>query len=926
MSVDVWSHLERLGDAEAGEISALASAPLGARRIATAVRNAAGNIKVIVWEVEFDGSIERLGSGEGGTTTRVAIAPLGNKRFVTAARTEAGTLKLTVWDVDEAGQITRRESGETGEIHGEFALLTFSTYRVVTAVRDAKDRLKLISWHVHAAGSVQRLSDALAGEVGQIAIATYDPYPPSNGCLATAVTTKSGNLKIIGWSIDTAGVFKRLGDIEGGPVKDVVASTLSHRRIVTAARNLQNQLDVQTWDFDAQGNVSLHSSGQAGEISSLATTTLNAARVITAVRDAAGNLKLIVWDAIDDVVRLDAASAGTVGLLSIVPLGSDWIVTPVQTATNTLKVIAWREHAVSLLCGQWPPLSPQIDKLTEMPLLERVSSEDDDKELRGAIEPIIDSPPFESFERERTPNSPPMLSIPFEPGIEGKDPMIAVGFKYVIVTQQAELAFFDKKGDQLKDKNGKWVRLSTREFFSTFLAGQRPDGSRNEHCINRHTGFPPHGHTDLPPSVNCDPDAKDANGRPLPPAVREFYDTRVHFDPVSRRFFIFAPARTTKFISTTTNLECFEEGDNCPNTNKADNPFNRRYWAFAVSKTEDPRDGFHQWMSTEAYIADGPEFTVNQGLMVVAKYVKTEYRDIQPIGMKPLVYVFSVEDLLQGRAYPRSHKLFRPDFPSYTKGDVCPVTHYGDTAGRTFFVKGEGIGGINVFSFKNPSDWRNFPSVDHTPATLVVGGENVYVSNPWQAEHPKFRDGKIYFTWVKHVVEPVPNGKNGLYAIWLVRMPLKALSTKPAASVNKADGFLNHLFLNNAADDDPDDKVSYERPTITVNKEGHMVILFCRVGYDTKDTLHPEARYIVYYADDRGLRGSQVLRKGEFTPMWKNPDHPKPRQLTIKTPNDQLDYQTAVVDPSDDRTVWMISEYADKEANGYKTVVGKVTP
>ena len=39
-----------------------------------------------------------------------------------------------------------------------------------------------------------------------------------------------------------------------------------------------------------------------------------------------------------------------------------------------------------------------------------------------------------------------------------------------------------------------------------------------------------------------------------------------------------------------------------------------------------------------------------------------------------------------------------------------------------------------------------------------------------------------------------------------------------------------------------------------------------------------------------------------------------------------LDYQTAVVNPADDRTVRMISEYGDAATKAYKTVVSKVTP
>ena len=45
--MDTWNCLERMGDAETGEIRALAATALGAMRIATAVSDAAGNLKII---------------------------------------------------------------------------------------------------------------------------------------------------------------------------------------------------------------------------------------------------------------------------------------------------------------------------------------------------------------------------------------------------------------------------------------------------------------------------------------------------------------------------------------------------------------------------------------------------------------------------------------------------------------------------------------------------------------------------------------------------------------------------------------------------------------------------------------------------------------------------------------------------------------
>jgi hypothetical protein len=144
-------------------------------------------------------------------------------------------------------------------------------------------------------------------------------------------------------------------------VWEVAAATLSHRRIVTAARNAQSELDVQTWDFDAQGKVSLHSGAKGGEIRGTPNvTTQGGARVITSVLDGEDRLTLITWDAIDGVVRLDHVRSDTVNAGSIVPLGADWVATALRTKQSTLKVIAWREHGVSVLRGQWPVKWPMV--------------------------------------------------------------------------------------------------------------------------------------------------------------------------------------------------------------------------------------------------------------------------------------------------------------------------------------------------------------------------------------------------------------------------------------------------------------------------------------------------------------------------------------------------------------------------------------
>ena len=119
-------------------------------------------------------------------------------------------------------------------------------------------------------------------------------------------------------------------------------------------------------------------------------------------------------------------------------------------------------------------------------------------------------------------------------------------------------------------------------------------------------------------SVHCDPAAPWPGP---PPCFDEFFDTRVYFDRTSRRFFILSVARATKEV-------------NGKPVSTAQNPLVRRYWAFAVSKSEDPSAGFYQWMMTEAHWTDFPRVTVNDGVMVIEGDVEDypQPLDVHPIG------------------------------------------------------------------------------------------------------------------------------------------------------------------------------------------------------------------------------------------------------------------------------------------------------
>lgn len=75
----------------------------GSNQVISAVRTAAGNLKLIPWDVSSDGwKINRLEgqdvtTGEAGTANSIAAVVAG-ARIITAVRTGAGTLKLITWE------------------------------------------------------------------------------------------------------------------------------------------------------------------------------------------------------------------------------------------------------------------------------------------------------------------------------------------------------------------------------------------------------------------------------------------------------------------------------------------------------------------------------------------------------------------------------------------------------------------------------------------------------------------------------------------------------------------------------------------------------------------------------------------------------------------------------------------------------------
>lgn len=464
--------------------------------------------------------------------------------------------------------------------------------------------------------------------------------------------------------------------------------------------------------------------------------------------------------------------------------------------------------------------------------------------------------------------------------------MIAVGNQYLITSDTGSLAFYDKQGNVLPVTNGMPTTMSANTFFYGFLAETNADGSFNESNINHHLGFPkPCDSPEYPQTVT---------GKRF--CIDSFYDTRVFFDATSKRFFVISNSRHPLWTAAkykddpkygTCGVYQVSDDHNVGSDDYCD--LTRRYVAFAVSKTEDPRDGFHQYILTENNNRDFPWMAVNGNAFIIAN--KGEESTVGPVAT-----VFSVNAVKSGDQHPAYFRYYIQDLGGV--GAAIPPTHYKNAAGLSFLLAGSGDR-IDIFAFRQAADPWTGPALLKTSVTL--DGEIDFYN-------AVYRSGKLYLVGSEYKEEV---GAAKRYSVRLVRVPIEepsASSIKASKSASK--GFLDVDFGKHNQADPPGVRISYEEPALAVNKNGDMLFAYGRYPFSPADALNPEARYSYWYGNETKQRPSHLLQAGTV-----------PNSTSIIT---AIHYMTAVVDPSNDLTFWMAVPYS--AGGAYKTVIGKVTP
>ena len=470
----------------------------------------------------------------------------------------------------------------------------------------------------------------------------------------------------------------------------------------------------------------------------------------------------------------------------------------------------------------------------------------------------------------------PTTTAVLEGGVLGHDPQVAVSDRFLIVYTAHRYQVFDKATGAPLPPGGE---VAPSGDFSTLFAAlwsPRAPASQN---INHRLAFAAED------PLRCDPEAPKRSHA----CVQEFYDTRIMWDPLRRRFWIESAARN--------HLWFCDPGAPC-DQEKQTRTQARRYIAIAVSRTEDPRQGFHRYILVNKY-KDWPKIAVHDRYLILGHRASS------------VVYVFDADKLAAGnpdRGPVRLAKLEAAAFPGVKY--IAPVTHHGPTGGVTYLLGSNGSNEIRVFGLFNPDPNRAARPIVIAGPPVALGARLGTIDG-----NAVFRGGLLSWTWD----EWVPGHAKEYRRIRVVRLPVRPSGTRPSAlwaATDPREGYVDAIIGGREPDDAPGDVIDYEKPALDVNGSGAAVIVYSRKSFRARVEVPPEVRYSILYAGEAKARAGVLVRRGTTSAVPDINDNGKAG----------IDLAYAQVDPADDRTVWITHAYADKRARWYRQIVAAVRP
>jgi hypothetical protein len=497
----------------------------------------------------------------------------------------------------------------------------------------------------------------------------------------------------------------------------------------------------------------------------------------------------------------------------------------------------------------------------------------------------------------------PTTGMVLDGGRLGHDPQIAVSDRFVILYTAHHYRIIDKAtGELAAAEPGDEIPPESdfAHLFSPLWSPIDKRGAPNATNLNRLLRFT------AADTFPCDEQVPLRSKS----CVQEFYDSRIMWDPVRRRFWVESAARNHLWACHGTSAsgdgghgEADEDddeigGDDCGDEKHSDQA--RRFIVVAVSVSDDPRKGWHRYALTDEY-TDWPKIAVQD------RYLLLSYRKGSS------VYVFDADKLAAGnpdRGPVRVAKIEARALGGAVKA-LSLVSHHGPTGGFTMLVGTDGSETVTPVGLYNPDPSR-------AAAPIVVRGPSVDVGARIGTfdDNPVYRDGQLYLA-----TDECANGavKCSAYRrARVVRLPTRpegGRSPRLWAAADPAAGFLSFTLGGHEPAEPADDLVSYEKPALDVNGRGDVVVVFARKGYRTRVPLPSEVRYTILYHGEALPRPSVLLKRGGDADV---PD--------VHSSKAAIDLAYAQTDPTDDLTVWVTHAYADGAAKWFKQIAAAVRP
>jgi hypothetical protein len=605
-----------------------------------------------------------------------------------------------------------------------------------------------------------------------------------------------------------------------------------------------------------------------------------------------------------------------------------------EASTEETAVQAGSSHGQFFVS---PDALLRIAKPRKTVLSDEAKAQESEGQLSGKAAPCGKPICGESAHVTRKRRSPsPQPTTPAYTCCAGSiDPQIAASNKsFLVVGMRDHVLFYDKGGKPLYPKpslNGPQVAGLPDPYGAVYLcdlfAPIIPDA-------NAHLGLPTtkkdaEGHritVENGYGINCNAET----GGVQPPGwksnhdfywpVDELYDARVLWDEYHKRFWIGALLKNSNTVAypdpATKDPMMLRPATRSANVRSA----RRALLAIAVSKTEDPRDG---WYVSWVYGVPGQEGCpaskecVGFGSDYLSMGISSKYLTLESSGSaitdqsgRQVITIVPTAPLVDGSGF----LVYQPDPTPFDTRLLQPaVQHKPDfDEGKEVFLaapvydQDNGLAGntiqLSIIAPQaNPYDgvppiYRQLVHVRRFQAIFAAmepqKGGTIGVSQNW-VNKLVYRNSNLYMTFDECSVW---NADRCLHtAVRFVCLQLDA--------IEKSKGAITLLTYSTQADKTIDDKALwFGFPSLEVTAFGDAVL-----SYDgTSPGLFPQARYSVWPAHEHDIRSSQVLKRGRATvnSSWHH-------------------YLGMSVDSFDDMGIWMINGYADASTSwGY--AFGKV--